>query len=373
MPDCTGKACAEDDGCGGSCADTCGASAVAAGWAHTCAIANAGVQCWGDNSAGELGTGNTKRSNVPVNVVGLSSGVTAIAAGNNFTCAIVNGGVSCWGTSEFGQLGHGSATGSLVPVPVQGLSSGVSAISAGYAHACAIVPGQGVACWGKNDDGQLGNGLTKDSYTPTFVSRLSADRALAVAAGSDATCARLASNRVSCWGKNSNGQLGDGLFATSAFPVTASVASASAIAAGGSFACAITPNGALCWGNGGLGQLGSTTSYTPNPTDVIGLPRGVSAIATGNAHTCAILVDGGLLCWGDNTSGDLGNGSTAESSAAMPVQGLASGVVAVSGGGAHTCAIANMGQVLCWGQNSAGQLGNGSMADSAVPVTVVGF
>jgi alpha-tubulin suppressor-like RCC1 family protein len=151
------------------------------------------------------------------------------------------------------------------------------------------------------------------------------------------------------------------------------VSGASAIAAGGSFACAVGASDPVCWGNGGLGQLGSATSFTPHPTQITGLSMDVSAIATGNAHACAIVHDGSLVCWGDNTSGDVGNDSANETSAPSPVVGLSSGVVAVAAGGAHTCAIGSDGQVLCWGQNSAGQLGNDSTVDSPVPVKAVGF
>jgi hypothetical protein len=157
-----GFRCCEDIGISGP-------ATIAAGEYHTCAIANGGVQCWGDNEYGQLGNNSTALySVIPVQVQGLMSGITAIAAGYNHSCAVVNGGVRCWGYNYDGQLGNNSITNSPIPVQVQGLTSSVTAIAAGGGHSCAVVNG-GVQCWGYNGDGELGNNSTTSSGVPVQV------------------------------------------------------------------------------------------------------------------------------------------------------------------------------------------------------------
>ena len=149
------------------------------------------------------------------------------------------------------------------------------------------------------------------------------------------------------------------------------------IAAGYQFACVVTDAGGVkCWGANGSGQLGNgTTAETPVPgvVDVVGLPPGIVAIAAGEFHACALTNVGGVKCWGNNFSGQLGNGSNGDASVPVDVLGLSSGVVAISGGNLHSCALTTAGAVKCWGSNGRGQLGNGSTADSNVPVPVVGL
>jgi alpha-tubulin suppressor-like RCC1 family protein len=177
-----------------------GATAIAAGQNHSCAIVNGGVKCWGYNYYGQLGTGSfTSSSLVPAAVNGLTSGVTAIATGSNHSCAIVNGGVQCWGWNGLGQLGNNSSVDSSIPVQVSGLTSGVTAIAAGYYHTCAIV--NGVAkCWGANIYGNLGNGSSSSSLVPVQVSGLTSG-VTAIASGQYHTCA-IVNGGLQCWGIN---------------------------------------------------------------------------------------------------------------------------------------------------------------------------
>jgi alpha-tubulin suppressor-like RCC1 family protein len=148
-----------------------GVAAITAGQYHTCALTTAGgVQCWGDNTSGQLGDNSTTGSRVPVAVSGLASGVAAIAAGQLHTCALTTaGGVQCWGDNGFGQLGDNSTTGSRVPVAVSGLASGVTAVTAMATSTCALTSAGAAQCWGDNTSGQLGDGNAVESNVPVAV------------------------------------------------------------------------------------------------------------------------------------------------------------------------------------------------------------
>jgi len=136
-----------------------GVVAIAAGQFHTCAVTSAGlVKCWGSNASGQIGDNSIMTRQAPVNVSGIASGATAVAAGNLHTCALVSGGVKCWGSNVSGQIGDNSLTQRLTPVDVVGLTSGVTAIVTGYAHSCARLSGTGIQCWGNNVHGELGDG-----------------------------------------------------------------------------------------------------------------------------------------------------------------------------------------------------------------------
>ena len=336
-----------------------------------------GVKCWGHNGHGQLGNGSIAQSSVLGDVSGLSSGVTAINAGGEHTCALTtSGGVKCWGSNDFGQLGNGSTANSSVPVDVSGLTSGVTAISAGEHHTCALTTSGGVKCWGHNGFGQLGNGSTAASSIPVDVSSLTSG-VFAISADGEHTCAMTTSGGVKCWGSNNNGQLGNGNTANSSVPVDVSGLSSgvNAVSAGGFHTCALTTGaGVKCWGANGYGQLGNnSTANSSTPVDVSGLSSGVTAISASGIHTCALIMGGGVKCWGHNGSGQLGNNSTVNSSIPVDVSGLSSEVTAISTGDDYTCALTTAGGLKCWGNNGYGQLGNGSTANSSVPVDVSGL
>ena len=393
---------------------------IAGGLYHTCALVLGGsVMCWGGNLEGELGNGNTTSSSAPVSVSGLT-GATAVSAGlNGFSCAIVSAGaVMCWGMGGNGELGNGSYGVSSTPVSVTGLS-GATAISSGLIHTCVIVSGGAVECWGYNYYGQLGDGTTTSRLTPVAVSGLSG--AIAIAAGAEHTCAIVSGGTVYCWGWNYYGQLGNGTTTSSSTPVAVSgLSSVIAITAGGYHTCAVVSGGSVyCWGENNWGQLGSNIAvgstparasvllpdyrigvaegstgrsatgwlheswpsnldqvgsnvgYSPTPMAVPGI-SGATAIAAHYAHTCAIVAGGSGRCWGANSAGQLGNGTTTDSATPVSVSGL-SGATAIATGDSHTCAIVSGGIVSCWGNNDTGQLGNGTQTESATPVSVSGL
>ncbi len=194
-----------------------------------------------------------------------------------------------------------------------------------------------------------------------------------LSAGSQHTCA-VVNGAAKCWGWNGYGQLGDNSTTSSPVPVPVSglTSGVTAIAAGTCRTCAIVSGGVWCWGYNYDGQLGTGASGSTNsvniPVQVNGLTSGVTALAVGDATSCAI-VNGAARCWGYNGDGQLGNNSTTSSPVPVPVSGLTSGVTAISVGEGHACAVVS-GTVKCWGRNTYGQLGNNSNAQSPTPVPV---
>jgi alpha-tubulin suppressor-like RCC1 family protein len=249
------------------------------------------------------------------------------------------------------------------PPPV---SPPIKAIAVGWNHACALTGAGGVKCWGSNDHGQLGNGTVTNSSVPVDVSGL-ASGISAISAGWEHTCALTTGGGVKCWGWNNGGLLGNGRTTDSSTPVdVAGLASGiTAIAAGSSETCALTSGGGVkCWGQNGDGQLGNgTTTESSGPVDVLGLTSGVTAVAAGNYYACALTSRGAVKCWGYNDRGELGNGTTTDSSTPVDVVGLGSGITAIAAGGGSTCALTSRGGVKCWGY----------LAGDYVPVDVAGL
>jgi alpha-tubulin suppressor-like RCC1 family protein len=362
------------------------ATAITAGDYQTCALtAGRSLACWGNNARGQLGNGTTTNESTPVTVSGLTSGITVlgttptIASGQFHVCAQTStAGAECWGYNEFGQLGNGTTTSSSTPVGVIGLSSGVAAVGAGGSISCALTTAGGAQCWGYNFAGDLGNNSQTNSNVPVQVSGLSSGVA-AIAVGDDHVCALLASGGVMCWGNGVYGELGNNQGEDDAYtPVAVSGLSSgiAQISGLGYHECALTVAGGVeCWGNNGNGQIGngSTASDIVFPVAVAGLAGGIVQIAAGYAHTCALTGTGVVECWGDNTYGELGNGTTTGSSIPVAVTGLPGPAMAVAAGDENTCALTRAGAVYCWGLNELGQLGNGTTANSSTPVPVTGL
>ena len=368
--------------------------AIAAGAYHACAIIETGgVECWGYNRYGQLGVATNNETEdpnpAPVEVDGLSSDVVALTAGYYHTCALTSeGGVKCWGSNQYGQLGDPTNAQTdnpnPTPVEVEGLSGGVVAIAAGSYHTCALTAAGGIKCWGLNQYGALGvetnNGNALPNSTPVDVDGLSRG-VVAIAGGDVHTCALTSEGGVKCWGYNFFGQLGiaTNTGTDNANPAPVDVTDLSggvtAISAGLYHTCALTESdGVKCWGRNFYGQLGvaysGTDSANPTPVDVGGLSSGVAAITAGHHHTCALMDDDTVKCWGFNRYGQLGNATNNNTNNPNPTPATVAGLnggVAAFGGSSHTCALTESGGVKCWGQNQYGQLGNATSSGTNNP------
>lgn len=354
---------------------------ISAGHLHTCAMTTTGgAKCWGADHYGQLGN-DTAYSNQmrPVDVAGLTSGVLSIdARGLGHSCAVTTGGaVKCWGDNSFGQLGSGTGPSSQpLPVNVQGLTSGVAQVIVGRSHTCAITTSGGMKCWGYDAEGQLGND-SSFSAQPVPVDVVDLGAPVVSASASSHTCAVLSTGGVKCWGLNAGGRLGDGTVSNQPTPVAVQglTFGVTGVSTGPSHTCVVTSAGAVkCWGTDSFGELGNDADLVSSayPVTVYGAASGFKSVSAGDAFTCAVTTAGGLKCWGRADMGKLGNGMDA---GAQPVPsdvvGLTAGVVQVSTGTWHTCAITATSGSKCWGRAGFGQLGNSTVsADQATPIEV---
>jgi alpha-tubulin suppressor-like RCC1 family protein len=344
--------------------------AIAAGGLSTCVLTSqGGVKCWGDNGTGKLGDGTMEDSTLPVEVRGLSAEAKEISVGSSHTCALLStGDIECWGRNVEGQLGNPATNFSSYPMKVEGLPGKATAVAAGNDHTCAILSSGDVVCWGENDFGELGDGTTKNSGIPVDVKGLP-EKATAIAAGGAHTCALLASGKVMCWGYDIEISQGDRSAMIGLVPEEVSGLSngITAIALGGSHACAVSSSGGLqCWGRNGYGELGiGRKGDRSSPVDVKGLSQNAKSVTAGENSTCAILSDGGVKCWGNNGDGQLGNGTREDSPIPVDVAGLSGNATAVAAGRNHICALTSDQRVKCWG---SGYLGDGMTDGSLVPV-----
>ncbi len=421
-----------------------GATAVAAGAADSCAITGIGdLQCWGNNNVGQLGIGNFTDAHVPAQVASLNSGVQQVGLGLDFGCALANTpapSVVCWGDADgYGQLGDGifseqdpfPTLAFGLQTPPAGGTGGPAQIAVGGHHACVVLTTAKAECWGHNLTGALGDGSTLDRAIPGpviglpgpphtangvsagIVTSCAVTNALSAACWGQMTgsggglltdhtsavpvtkvppgevsqvtaayggCALIRNGGLAtalrCWGDNTWGELGDGTTTnrTTSVKVQGLPNNIQFVASGGTHNCALVHNGgARCWGSNDNGQLGDgTTTNRSTPVAVKSLPVKLAQIAAADDHTCALLVDGTVKCWGLNNKGQLGDGTTSNSSTPVAVAGL-TGVAQIALGDAYTCALLNSGNVECWGFNNFGELGNGSTTDSKSPVFVSGI
>lgn len=397
------------DGCEPDCKRTI--VAIQAGLAHTCVLlVDGSLRCWGNNSNGELGRGDVENigdepGEMPPGAVDVGGEVSDLSVGVEHVCVIVDGAVRCWGRNQPGTLGYGHINnigdnpGEMPPDDVL-LGGDVEHVSAGYSHTCARLGDGSVRCWGENGAGQLGVGSTEDlgdapgEMPPPAVALGGVPQALSL--GSTYSCARMNGGVLRCWGDNWAAALGhsypeDVGDQPGEMPPPNSVVGASVVdvsTRGSNSICALVDQGEVrCWGanwynalgrgNGGAvecqGNLcgaGENCCVGDDPGEMpplyVDVGGGASCVVMGYYHACAIMVDGGVRCWGQGGYGRLGNGSNesvGDEPGEMPPPNVPLGgarVVDVAVGFLHTCALVESGDVFCWGQNSAGQLGLGT-------------
>ena len=360
-----------------------GLYSLSAGKNHTCVInSSSQVECWGDNTNGLLGTiAPVVDFEIKPKLVNGLGNIVQVSSGETHTCALedsqMGGRVFCWGGNDFGQLGSGTNEIQKTPVVVS-LPEKATFLSAGARHTCAVGQSGQAYCWGSNAGGQLGLDKTAapSSNSPTPVPGLA--NAKEITAGNAHTCALQGDGRVYCWGSNSYGQLGSQGESTFSPKLVSGLTGVMSITSGESHTCALTSQGAVfCWGYNGAGQVGSgsTESKVFTPAPVKGLQTGVTFVASYKNHTCAVQ-NSIVLCWGINTSGELGNGvQEAKQITPVAVQGLPANSrwLSVTAGDGFTCSRDDTGFVYCWGKNEAGQLGNQTLALSVSPQPVIGL
>ncbi len=349
-------------------------TSIHAGDSHTCALlSDKTIECWGNNSNGQLGDGSTTNRMTPVNVSSISN-ATAIGGGGTFTCALLsNSTLQCWGNNRNGQLGDGSTTNRMTPVNVSSISN-ATAIGGGEYYSCALLSNSTVQCWGNNSSGQLGDGSTTNKANPVTVSGIS--NATAISVNDRHACALLSNKTIKCWGENDYGQLGDGSKIDRTTPVTVSgISTATAVIGGNFHTCAMLSNNSIkCWGDNGNGQLGdgSNTQRT-TPVSVLDISTASNIASSGN-HNCVLLSDSTIKCWGHNYAGQLGDGTTTNMSRPVTVpESEISSASKITVGENHSCALLSDSTIKCWGQNNAGQLGDGTTTNRTVPVLVSGY
>jgi alpha-tubulin suppressor-like RCC1 family protein len=348
---------------------------VAVGGLHTCALSTEGqAYCWGNNNSGQLGDGTSEDRLSPVPVSGAVRFVALTGGrGTAFTCGLdASGAAWCWGSNSVGELGDGTTLSRAVPTRVF-TDRRFAQLTAGRSHACGIATDGESYCWGFNFYGQLGGNSTANATTPTRVQ--SAVRFARIGSGSNHTCAQQVTGETWCWGINDQGQLGNGTTTGSSpnpLPVAVSTAQRFvALTSGGFHNCGLTAAGtAYCWGNNNSGQLGDGTTATQStPVAVPGGPY--AAISAGQFYSCATTGSGSTTCWGSNSLGQLGDGLLTNRLTPTPVSGSLA-FLAVYPSVNHSCGMVTTGALQCWGYNSNGQLGDGTRSNLVAPAPIAG-
>lgn len=343
---------------------------VTAGRGHSCALlTNGTVKCWGSNSFGQLGDGTLVNSFTPVTVGGLAGTPVQLAAGDYHTCArLSTGTVQCWGRNNNGQLGDKTGADQRSPVNVYGLT-GVTDVAASGGVTCFITGG-GAYCTGANNWANLGDRTMSNRTSPVQVLGL-AGTPVSVAVADYHTCVLNTAGAVQCWGYNDFGQLGDGTATARTSPVTAIASGATQVSAVSYGTCARLSDGtAKCWGYNEFGQVGDGSVTNRRSPTLVALTN-VSVVQRGFYTSCAIQ-GADIKCWGRG-GGTLGNGTSPDSRTPVTVLTIdappRSLAMSSANGGTHACAALASGAVRCWGDNNAGQLGDGTTTVRYTPVT----
>ena len=299
---------------------------------------------------------------------GLGAGfdLDSIVAGTEHSCGLnAAGRAYCWGANTRGSLGDGTFTSRVRPVAVAG-NLAFRAIAAG-SHSCAITLDGAAWCWGVNADGQLGDGTTSNANTPRRVSGSLVFRSIAT--GSAHTCALTTDGRAFCWGDNYSGQLGDGTTIDRSVPVAVNggLTFRNLSPTGGNHTCAVTNTSVgYCWGNNSTGQLGDNT--TTSRSSPVPIATGLSfQVIRSDGHSCGLTATGAAHCWGSNSVHQIGDGTTTNRRVPTAVAGGFT-FHSIEAGNSHSCGITATGTAYCWGANDRGQLGDASLATRTLPV-----
>ncbi|MFF2007639.1 Ig-like domain repeat protein [Streptomyces sp. NPDC058195] len=362
-------------------------SAVAVSPAAAVTADGGDVWTWGRNQFGQLGNGTTAPSTEPGSTVPIQADLpegttaTAVAGGYGHSVALTSTGqVLAWGQNDVGQLGDGTFTDSTTPVQVQlPAGSTATAIASGDDFVVALTSTGELLAWGYNQWGQLGNGVTGgESNVPVHVNLPAGTTATAVSCGAGHCLALTAAGEVLAWGDNDFGQLGDGTVVSRNEPVPVNLpagTTVTSIAGGDDHSLALTSTGQVyAWGYNGGGQLGNGTTTNSSTPVLVHLPTGITVTSVAAAHgfqSFALTAAGEVLAWGDNTYGQLGDGTTTRRTEPVLVH-LPTGttVTSIAGGDDHTVALTSTGQVLAWGYNRYGQVGDGTTTNRTEPVPV---
>ena len=369
-----------------SSADRVYATQIALGAGHTCAVDNSdNLYCWGLNSDGQLGDESNSGSLTPKEINICISGpcTQRLSLGRYHSCATdMSNDLFCWGWNYYGQLGDDTTDDKNTPTSISLGSESTSKVKelSGGVHTCAIDSLNKLFCWGYNNKGQLGDASTIDRHTPTEIDLgIASSHAVQVSLGGYHSCAIDSLNNLLCWGRNDEGQVGDATNVNKNSPVLIAPGTASSyvieISLGYVHTCAIFNNGDLkCWGSNYFGQLGNGGNDNLNIPTLISLGANVTPtqIELGLYHTCAVDNLSVLRCWGHNNNGQLGDGSNTNRNTPTPVSlpSNAATIIQLSLGSDHTCAISDTNDLLCWGDNDKGRLGDGTTVSKNTPTSI---
>jgi alpha-tubulin suppressor-like RCC1 family protein len=383
-----GMACRAGDACaGGSCQLTRVVLLRASEHGTFALRTSGGGGVWGDSNSGVLGDGGTGVRESPVPSV--RDDIVDLALGVSHGCAVlVDGRVACWGNNASGQLGDGTTATSLAGVIVPGLADVID-VGVGSTHSCAVRSGGELLCWGSNTDGQLGLGMGVTATMPRTVTAI--PDAVEVEGLRVGTCVRRRDGRVACWGRNDAGQVGNGMvtpavvFSPFTIPGFGDAVALARSSGTGDHMCAVRSGGGLlCWGKNDKGQVGDGTAGGNRPTPVsVTTLAGIAEVAVGAETSCARKFVNEMFCWGAGDNGELGNGGghDAMTMTATPGRVFDLGYLgqSIAVGRNHVCALFDSPPtqvVRCWGNNARNQFGNASatlLPETSTPQNVDAF
>jgi alpha-tubulin suppressor-like RCC1 family protein len=331
---------------------------------------------WGLNSSGQLGDGTITDRSSPVTVIGGITDWASVSGGGYHSLGITNTGIAyAWGYNGQGQLGDGTTTQRSSPVTVIGGITDWASVSAGNRHSLGVTDAGIAYAWGYNSFGRLGDDTTTNRSSPVTVIGAITDWA-SVSAGNSHSLGVTDSGIAYAWGRNSQGQLGDGTDAERSSPVMVigGITNWVGVSGGGTHSLGVTATGiAYAWGNNGNGRLGDdTTTARSSPVTVIGGITDWASVSGGGDHSLGVTDAGIAYAWGSNGNGRLGDGTTTSRSSPVTVIGGITDWAQVAAGSAHSLGVTATGIAYAWGSNSNGRLGDGTTTNRSSPVTVIG-